>query len=443
MKTPQNRPESIAKSVRPLTPESFQARFAECLRNREELCGANAQEFPDLVHDRSLDDLISVYPGGDLTGANSDTRQWVRIAPYGEHPLKVGRDEKGDPITVTQRFDRTAANAMVSKFHSAVNRLLRAAGIRKGYIPGYVGHPDDGTFSSEPGHEDHTQVMKFHDLEAREDGLWGLREWTPEGLSAANGEPMVFSPRWQMRITDRSKSIYTPYKMMSVGIVPEGNFREACAANATLGPDNEDKPTQYIMRELIEHILRLLGFDEDRVQATLEDRADRVSLTEVKAAFQTREQETSAANSARESAESDRDRIQADLQQKIDDLTAANSAERSARVELLVAPLIADGAITEANAQGLRDELVGANSSEDMESILAKHQSGTEVKTAANSQTRDLSDRRGSARERWHRAVKEEMEASNCDRSKAEDRLLGRPETLAIYKEWQEEGRTG
>ncbi|MCC5790955.1 MAG: hypothetical protein JJT75_15095 [Opitutales bacterium] len=427
------------------SPESC---FAEYLRNRETLCGANSEEIGDPGETFHTDHQISTYPGSDLSGANSTTKEWVRIAPYGEHPLVIGYDEKGEPITVIQRFDITAANAMVSKFNSSVNRLLRSVGIRKGFIPGYLGHPDDGTFSGKPGHEDHTQIVKFHGLEARHDGLYGLREWTEEGMSAANGEPMVFSPRWQMRITDRANAIYSPYKLMSVGIVPRGNFKDkACAANAALDYHPEKNHNHNsIMRELIENILRLLGFDEDRIQATLEDRADRVSLTEVKAAFNTREQETSAANSARESAEADRDNIRTDLQKQIDDLTAANTAERGARVELLVAPLVADGTITGANAQGVRDELSAANSDDEIEAVLAKHKADhAGVKTAANAAASDLSQRRGngSARERWQRAVTDEMSASNCGRHIAEDRLLGRPETLAIYKEWQEEGRTG
>ncbi len=141
-----------------------------------------------------------------------DEAEWFQVAPYGEHPNRVG----------LQVFTQEAAAKMVASFNSLasrVGRLFRGA-------PIYAGHPD-----VDPGRwPDSRRLGKIVALEARNDGLYAKAEWNT--LGAENNEQGFYvypSPRW---LCEKATKGIAPVELISVGLTNTPNIRSSAPVTA-------------------------------------------------------------------------------------------------------------------------------------------------------------------------------------------------------------------
>ncbi|MDR2807193.1 MAG: phage protease [Puniceicoccales bacterium] len=134
--------------------------------------------------------------------------QWLKLVEYGDHPHPNG----------LQRVTKAAALEMQRKFHSLRARLARKfAG-----IPIYIGHPDDQHFAHLPGHGDKRSYAWVQDLEARDDGIWILPQWSEVGEKILKNAFFQFlSPRWEMKPQGNA---FIPIRLLSVGLTNDPNI---------------------------------------------------------------------------------------------------------------------------------------------------------------------------------------------------------------------------
>jgi hypothetical protein len=133
----------------------------------------------------------------------------IKIVEYGEHPHPKG----------LQRVNHDVALRLVGAFHSLRGLLAR----RFGGLPVYVGHPDDPEFAGKAGHADTRAHGWIHELEAREDGLYGRIRWAKSGRELVENENYrFFSPRWLMK--DIGGGVFEPVRLISVGLTNTPNI---------------------------------------------------------------------------------------------------------------------------------------------------------------------------------------------------------------------------
>ncbi len=234
-----------------------------------------------------------------------DEAEWFQVAPYGEHPNRVG----------LQVFTQEAAAKMVASFNSLasrVGRLFRGA-------PIYAGHPD-----VDPGRwPDSRRLGKIVALEARNDGLYAKAEWNT--LGAENNEQGFYvypSPRW---LCEKAGKGIAPVELISVGLTNTPNIRSSAPVTA----------------------------NDEEAGGGAADQTDRTDLTNqldaANAQVATLAGERDAANAQVAELTTARDGLQAQL-------TAANDAlatERGLRRDLMLDHAIESGRITPADRPAL------------------------------------------------------------------------------------------
>jgi len=259
--------------------------------------------------------------------ANGDDFQL--LASYGDHPHRVG----------LQRFDRASAEALVSAFNTAWEKVKRLAGAANANRPIYRGHFDDPLFAAQ--HDDTTAYGQVTALQAREDGLYFKPKYTAAGNGLlGEGGKLYFSPRWLMR---QAGGAWSPFKLLSVGLVPNPNIHGA-AANAA-------QPEAIMLEQLLQN----LGFTAEQATAAANGADGAPTLDEVTAKITGLQD---AANAAPD-LEAAKTQLEADLaaaRQKTTEaeasVTAANAratAERTAHAETVAANAVAKGVLTEAD----------------------------------------------------------------------------------------------
>lgn len=277
------------------------------------------------------------------------------IAPYGDHPHEVGM----------QHFDHASADAIVSRFKTAWDRLkAKLLPSASADIPVYFMHPDEPVFAAGANSDNTTVYGRFTDLQARMDGLYGKPVWTEAGNALRDqGKKLWFSPRWLMWTTSKADEspMHTPFKLLSVGIVERPNIYGA-AANAV--------PTTTKIT-MIEAILAALGYTPEEIQAIKSGAAGAPTvdaiIEKIKAQKASTESDAKAVTDAK--AEVVDAKKQADAANAA--LVAANAslaAERKARASDVIARAITEGRVqpTEKDAQvsalaGSKDFTVAAN----------------------------------------------------------------------------------
>lgn len=141
-----------------------------------------------------------------------DDKEWFQVAPYGEHPNRVG----------LQLFTKSAAEKVVASFNSVAGKIGR---FFRG-LPIYAGHPD-----VDPGRwPDSRRLGKITELQAREDGLYAKAVWN--ALGAENNEQGYYvfpSPRWWV---DRVGKGVVPKELISVGLTNTPNIRTSAPVTA-------------------------------------------------------------------------------------------------------------------------------------------------------------------------------------------------------------------
>lgn len=147
-----------------------------------------------LVIASNEDRLQSLFASNEI----SMDGEWMKIAPYGDFPNKVG----------LQRFQKSDAEAMVTAFNSARGRLARAF---MG-VPVFVGHPD-----VDPDHyPDKRRYGKITELAARDDGFYGKVAFNSLGTPIiTEGHYLFNSPAWLLK---RDGKFIRPVELLSVGL---------------------------------------------------------------------------------------------------------------------------------------------------------------------------------------------------------------------------------
>jgi hypothetical protein len=305
---------------------------------------------------------------------------WVMIAPYGDHPNRLG------DTTVIQRFDREAADSMVGFFNSFAGKLSR---LWQG-IPLFVGHPDTEDPQAAARYTDKRVHGRFQKIEARVDGLWGLLDPEPTAKAMVNSRSVIkLSPRWFAAeapvAVENGVAVYRPLALASVGLTNRPNISSAPALPMLNEEPNQTQPKKQedsTMNELLKFVAGLLGFANEAPQ-TATDEPKPELIAKVKTGLQTLATDLANEKKAKADAEAAVTKLTAEK----DSLAQEFNNERAARISDAIATAIADGRITAADKPAWERRLKAdfANELPELKKLAAK------VKTA--SQTTDASQR--------------------------------------------------
>jgi len=375
-----------------------------------------------------------------LSNEFSLEKDWLRI-PYGEHPL----------ARRIQRLTRQSAETMVANFKSFSGRLGRFFGGN----PIYIGHPDDPTLANQfPDKKAYGWIM---DMEAREDGLYLKPKWSAAGEELlANAHYKWFSPYWGCRPIPASGSgLVEPVRLVSLGLTNSPNIQGLLPlANEDISdqPDPSDpsnpsainNATKGVSKPMKEALIKLLNLaneatDEQILSAIAQkataDQAAVTALANAKAA--TTALETTLANekTARAAKETE-------LTLQISNQQSEISAQKKARIELVLANALAAGKITPAQKSQWAADLEKDLDGKLVELSNAKPVMNTDSKTknlgARNSNTvanRDASTRR----DKVFMLVNERITKTGEDYESAFANI--RKENSALFDEMQQPGK--
>ncbi|MHB9009193.1 MAG: phage protease [Limisphaerales bacterium] len=270
-----------------------------------------------------------------FTGTNefSLDGEWLRITPYGDFPNRVG----------LQRIQKPDADVMVTAFNSLKGRVAR---LWRG-LPVFVGHPDVQP-SQYPDKRRHGRI---NDLQAREDGLYGLVEWNSLGKEVIDqGYFQYASPVWYMR---KDGAAVRPAELLSVGLTNSPNIPGDPWAK------NDDEPSPSTSTEGstmdLKKMALLLGLNEAATALEIETAliAQRGRVTELETDRTTAINERDQALGQVTALTTERDTVKGHL-------TAANEAtatERKARIERELTLGISTGRIKEADRVAWNEKL--------------------------------------------------------------------------------------
>ena len=273
----------------------------------------------------AANDVAAIAPAaGDAIG-HAD--RWFQVSPFGRFPHRVGM----------QVFDRQAANAIVTLFNSARDRLAR---LWRG-LPVFIGHPD----LDPKTYPDHRKYGSIQRLEVRADGLYAQAKWSRAGREIVNDEHFDFpSPLWNMEPVPREAGAFRPVELISVGLTNRPNI-----ANKPVGANTQPPHPAELDPMKREDLITKLGLRPA-------EGADGVTDEQIDAAvarLRTAENENGqlstqlrAANEARDQAERERD-----------EQSARAAGERRARIEDRLTAAANAGRITEAEKAGWRTRL--------------------------------------------------------------------------------------
>lgn len=168
-------------------------------------------------------------------------KTWVHLSPYGDFDNAVGM----------QRVTREDADLLVRNFKSIANVGTRLMG-----LPFYIGHPDHPAYANQ--HKDEQSYGRVKELEAREDGIYGLVAFNSKGRQLIEDETFHgHSVHW---ILKRDGAVWRPVSLKSVGFTnsPNLDVKPITAANS--------KNTMDFLKELA----KSLGLPEAADKATVE-----------------------------------------------------------------------------------------------------------------------------------------------------------------------------
>lgn len=308
--------------------------------------------------------------------AISPTEEWVRIAPFGEWPNKVG----------LQVFDREAAEAMVKAFNSISSK---AATLFRG-MPIYVGHPDNLEWHKENPGIRAEAVGRLKQLDVRADGLYGRAALNDEGKRLLSGDAAPYeahSPHWGLwPITHKGRKAFRPLELYSIGLTNNPNI-----PGTQIGLNEvDDAVAQKPMKEILIKILASLGkpapanaTDEQLLAAANEALPAATTAVAAVNELTTLRLQLVAANNS--------------VQSLTSQLTSANSlvkAANEARTELVLTSAVNEGRITQAQ----RAEWAGKFGAAGADFAAIEAELG-KLKKAVNTQNRvaTLGQRKGEA----------------------------------------------
>lgn len=189
---------------------------------------------------------------------NAASGAWTRIATYGDVPNVTPAGER-----VTQRFEKSDAEKIVDTFANNWARVKRMLGIGNGNIPVVRGHTDTGNVDDETL-VDTTQYAQISALQARDDGLYAQIAKSAEfGQLLANGERLEYSPAWRVAEESAGSGIFRPFRLISLGMVPKGNLRNATLVNENFLNKTKEKNDMEWTDEQKERLALLLGSEAE------------------------------------------------------------------------------------------------------------------------------------------------------------------------------------
>lgn len=184
-----------------------------------------------------------------LENASGD---WTRIATYGDVPNVTPSGER-----VIQRFEKSDAEKIVQTFSNNWAKLKKFLGIGSGDIPVVRGHTDTGNVD-EQTLVDTTQYAQISALDARDDGLYAqINKGAEFGQLLANGGHLEYSPTWRVQEDAKGSGVFRPFRLISLGMVPKGNLRNATLVNSFGGNDAAEQHDKNDMEWTDEQKARL------------------------------------------------------------------------------------------------------------------------------------------------------------------------------------------
>lgn len=189
-----------------------------------------------------------------IGAANSftlDADGWLTI-PYGDWPhsgkdaLKPVQPGEPPPQPVIQRFTRDDAIAIVNDFRSTWSRFKRAiVG-----LPIFKGHPDAPRFANI--WKDKVPRGSIADMRVGDTGLQVKPILTEQGAKDVDAGDSDVSPYWPLRKMGEENGaiVARPFKLFSLGLVPEGNMQGLSLINAAV-PHNESETMNPLLIQLL------------------------------------------------------------------------------------------------------------------------------------------------------------------------------------------------
>lgn len=323
--------------------------FRRCF-TRESISNSGSATARETAVANALDPAESIDFSEDADG-------WFKIAPYGSFRGKM----PGRPQTVAQ----DNADAMVQEFNSALGKLGRAF---RG-VPIYHGHPD---VDPEIWPDDR-RIGKITQLEARQDGLWGLAEWNSIGKeNKAEGWWIYPSPRWD---APAGKSSFAPDRLISVGLTNTPRILESEPIfNSLSKNENNNIMDLQLLREK-------LGLPPEATDEEILAKID--SITAAATEKETVATELENAKTAMTDAAKEKSEMACSLTTAETEILNLRSAHNSALLDLATR----DGRITAAEAPTWQARLSGENREAEINSLAA-------LKPVLNTQRINLGDRR-------------------------------------------------
>lgn len=326
---------------------------------------------------------------------------WAMICPIGDFPssayLPNGKGGfKTEPAI--QRIDKRAVDLMAANFHNS----------RKGFrkylrgVPIYIGHPD--VPGLERKYPDKTPRGVFADVQAREDGLFGLPVFTNEGSDLVEKKVLrALSGNIGNSEPDGKKGnlpVYRPTELFSVGLTNDPHLPVQYLNNAEANAAAEQK--QNMKKKLIE-LLALAGITlkDDADDAATEAALDQFG-PKVKAGLafanekQTLTQKVTGLETDKTTLTTERDTAR----QEVTTVRTQFANERNAHIKTLLDTGVGTGRITEAERSTWDGRLkVEANFANESTSLLAlepkvKTAHATGGRTSANVDTETPAGRR-------------------------------------------------
>lgn len=174
--------------------------------------------------------LCNYAPGATIIFTNADLTVdeagWTKI-PYGLWRHSMG----------WQQFGKEEAIAICNAFTSIMGRIKRAiVG-----LPVFKGHPDEPGMAAEfPDKHEYGQVSE---MKAMDDGLAIRQVLSNAGADLVRSGLKFISPRWDAKpIGEKDDAtVWSPYKMLSIGLVKRPNIPNASLVNHSSTPDIMNK----------------------------------------------------------------------------------------------------------------------------------------------------------------------------------------------------------
>jgi phage I-like protein len=276
---------------------------------------------------------------------------WVRLAPYGLHPLQ--RAVRQDGRTVVQQFmqdlSRDAAETMARTHNSVfgkIRNLRRGAPIYRGHADRWDVAKQEGVSlaARQPAALANEKLGMFAELDARDDGLYGLPVFADEARAAIENEGLkYFSPFWWTDLVEVKDgvTIVRPSEFISAALTAQPNI----SGGHALANEN-DQLNEPMKKKLLE-LLRKYGF----ALANEEDATIEGALTQLDATLGQRsalENERNTLTTSITTLTTERDTARTDLAAERNALTTERAAlanERTGHAGALIDLAITEGRI--------------------------------------------------------------------------------------------------